>query len=246
LIDVTQSRDPLLERLKRMETGQVYDVLKAMGLYQSADARIRPIGAGYKVAGRAYTIGPVVRDAPEGGGKVDKYKTMSQDKERVFGDVKPGDVVVVTMGGMGENTACAIKTRGGVGIIVDGYCRDIQGIRESLKIPCFCSSISPGDDPPAREGGTRVVSTESNIPVECGGVRVSPGDVVLADDSGIVFIPGGIFEETLEFMEAYAELDDSVSERLLEGASVGEAYGAKVDWAKRIGLTEYLKKKSGQ
>lgn len=245
---MTQSRDPLLDRLKKIETGQVYDVLKAMGLYQAADARIRPIGAGYKVAGRAYTIGPVVRDAASGdkGEKVDKYKTMSQDKERIFGGVKPGDIVVVTRGGMGENTACAIKTRGGVGIIVDGYCRDIQGIRESLKIPCYCSSIRPGDDPPAREKETRVVSTESNIPVECGGVRVSPGDVVLADDSGIVFIPGAIFEETLEFMEAYAELDDSVSERLLERASVGEAYGAKVDWATRIGLTEYLKKKRGQ
>ncbi len=52
------------------------------------------------------------------------------------------------------------------------------------------------------------------------------------------------FEEVLIFFEAYAELDNSVTKRLLQGASVGEAYNAKVNWAQKIGLKDFLTKKS--
>lgn len=221
-----------------------------MGYYQTLDARIRPISMGNKIAGRAYTIGPVVRDVVprEQENPVTKFESISRDKERFLGDIQPGDIVVMKGGGgesidMGENTACAIKTRGGVGIIVDGSCRDIQGIRDELKIPCYCKIIRPGGNVIQRKELKTIVSTECNIPIDCGGVRVYPGDIVLGDDSGVVFIPKEIFEETLEFMEAYAELDNSVTKRLLQGLSVGEAYRTKVNWAAKIGLTEYLEKK---
>jgi RraA family protein len=105
---------------------------------------------------------------------------------------RPGDVVVIDAGGsiknavLGDTISMKAKHRGIAGFIVDGYVRDVDGIRE-IGMPVYGRGetlIGPLHRGPG----------EINYPVCCGGVVVSPGDIVVADSGGIVVIPRPHFD----------------------------------------------------
>lgn len=102
----------------------------------------------------------------------------------------PGEVVVVDAAGSRSNAVlgdliCAkAGHRGIAGFVVDGLVRDLPGIRE-LGLPVFALGTTP-IGPLHRGPG------EINFPISCGGVVTNPGDVILADDAGIVVVPWGI------------------------------------------------------
>jgi RraA family protein len=100
---------------------------------------------------------------------------------------RPGDVVVVDAGGsiknavLGDTISMKARHRGIAGVVVDGYVRDLAGIRE-IDFPVYARGetlVGPLHRGPG----------EINDPVCCGGVVISPGDIVVADDGGIVVIP---------------------------------------------------------
>lgn len=102
--------------------------------------------------------------------------------------VEPGDVLVVDHGGResiacwGELTSLAAKVRGCAGVIVDGAVTNIAEIR-AHGVPTFARAV-------AARGGRRIGEGGGvNVPVQCGGVAVHPGDLIVADDDGIVVIP---------------------------------------------------------
>jgi RraA family protein len=98
-----------------------------------------------------------------------------------------GDVVVIDAHGsslnavLGDMISTKAKHRGIAGFVIDGYVRDIAAIRE-LDFPIFARGTTP-IGPLHRGPG------EINLPICCGGVVVQPGDIVVADDSGVVFVP---------------------------------------------------------
>ena len=98
----------------------------------------------------------------------------------------PGDVLVVDGGGCcdrslaGEIMLTYAAKRGIAGIVVDGALRDLDGIR-NCPIPIYCKAITP-------QGPYKNGPGEINVPVCCGGVAVLPGDIVVGDSDGIVFI----------------------------------------------------------
>ncbi|KZM50526.1 RraA family protein [Labrenzia sp. OB1] len=99
----------------------------------------------------------------------------------------PGDVIIVSNVGadsqalMGEVMFGYAKSRGVAGIVFDGPVRDIDSL-DSLGLPVFATGLRPGG--PFKNG-----PGELNVPIACGGVSVSPGDVILADNDGVVVIP---------------------------------------------------------
>jgi 4-hydroxy-4-methyl-2-oxoglutarate aldolase len=103
--------------------------------------------------------------------------------------LRPGDVLVIDQGGetlracWGEMTSLAARVRGCAGVIIDGAVTDIVEI-EDQGLPTFARAISAlvGRRRESDEGGV-------NVPVQCGGVAVHPGDLIVADDNGIVVIP---------------------------------------------------------
>jgi regulator of RNase E activity RraA len=110
--------------------------------------------------------------------------------------VEAGDDAMAVAGG----NVCAIAQKRGVaGFIVDGVIRDI-GESRANGFPLFARGRSP--IPAAKEG-----PGEINHPIRCGGVVVHPGDVVVADDEGIVVIPLAKAEEVLKKAQAKAEAD---------------------------------------
>ena len=139
------------------------------------DAAIRPIFKRVQVVGTAVTL-----KLPEG----DVSLTRAAIQQ-----LRPGDVLVIDQGGedqvacWGEMTSLAAKVRGCVGVIVDGAVTDVVEI-EAQAMPTFARAISAlvGRRLDTGSGGV-------NVAVQCGGVAVHPGDLVVADDNGIVVIP---------------------------------------------------------
>jgi 4-hydroxy-4-methyl-2-oxoglutarate aldolase len=117
---------------------------------------------------------------------------------------RPGDVIVVDAVGCGEvsvmgGLAAASAVRAGVAaVIVDGAVRDVSDVRSS-GLPTWSRYVTPVT------GKERLEAISINAPIQCAGVQVRPGDIVIADDSGVCFVP--------------AELADQVLERVLEVAA---------------------------
>jgi len=101
---------------------------------------------------------------------------------------RPGDVIVVstqantTFAMMGGNISMGMQARGIKAFIIDGSIRDVSEMR-ALDFPTFARSISCAA---GELGGYR---GEVNVPIACGGVVVNPGDIIVADEDGIVVVP---------------------------------------------------------
>ncbi len=150
-------------------TGNVGDCL---GRNAAMNPRIKPLKAGLKVVGPAMTV----RVPADDNLMIHKALTL----------VKAGDVMVIDGGG---DHACALlgllmvqtaRKLGAAGMIVDGDIRDAAEIRQT-GFPLFSAGISPNG--PLKEG-----PGEINYAVSCGGQAVFPGDIIVADDDGVVVV----------------------------------------------------------
>lgn len=149
---------------------------------QVMDIGIRPLWAGMpRVAGPAYTVecGP--------GDNLMLHAAIYRAAPGSVIVVKAEDVKYAVSGG---NVCRVAQKRGIAAFVVDGVVRDVAEAREN-SFPIFARGISP------IPGGKEIV-TELNQPVQCGGVRVEPGDCVVGDEEGIVVVPVLRLAETLE------------------------------------------------
>jgi len=133
----------------------------------------------------------------------------------------PGDVIVVEhrsrtdCAGWGGLLSYAARARGVAGVIVDGMCRDIDESRR-LGFPVFARGVVPAT---AR---SRVIETAFNEPVSIGAVVVRPGDWVIADGSGVVFLPADQAAVILEEAEKLAAREARLIEEIDKGTPVSQ------------------------
>ena len=108
--------------------------------------------------------------------------------------------MIATGGGrlavLGELFATEARRRGLAGVVIDGFCRDVHGLR-ALGLPVFARGTIPAS-------GSTVSRAPLRAPVRCGGVDVAPGDIVFGDDDGIVIAPAAQIEAALEKAEMIA------------------------------------------
>ncbi len=174
---------------------------------------LRPIGVG-----RGFTLcGPAVT-----------VRTSALDSAVVHHAIdiaEPGDVLVIDRNGdqkhacWGELTSLAAKLRGLAGTLVDGPATDIPEIWE-MEYLTFCRGVAPIT---SRSTGA---SGEINTTIQCGGVPVSPGDIILADDNGVMVIPPERVAEIIEHCGPRVDYEAQIRRRLLAGEKLGEITGA--------------------
>jgi len=151
-------------------TGNVGDCL---GRGAAMDSRIKGLSQGMKLVGPALTV------------KVPPIDNLMIHKALTL--VKPGDVMVIDGGGdhswalLGFLMVSTAIKLGLAGMIVDGCIRDAAEIR-AAGFPIFAAGINPNG--PMKEGPGEV-----NYPISCGGQMVHPGDIIVADDDGVVVVP---------------------------------------------------------
>jgi regulator of RNase E activity RraA len=206
----------LIERLERLYPAVVADCLDERGYREQVLApHIRPLDPASRVAGRAATVQCVDVDAvPE------NRDAWYHGELQAVDALRPGDVMVVsTCRGSywGELLATASRYRGARGIVGDCYTRDTLTLLE-MGFPTFTAGIHCADSL------GRIDVTGWDVPVVCGGVRVEPGDLVLADHDGVVVVPLAVASEVVAAAEEKAAGENDMRARLAEGMSVAEAF----------------------
>jgi 4-hydroxy-4-methyl-2-oxoglutarate aldolase len=194
----------------------VSDSLDSLGLRaQVMTPDLSPLLGGSRAAGRARTI----QFAPTETDPADPYG----DAMGFIDGLVAGSVAVIATGGdprtayWGELFSASAKGHGAVGAVCDGPVRDVAKIR-ALGFDVFASGSRPVDF----RGRMRVVC--SGEPVRCGGVVVEPGDLVIADDDGVVVVPAAVEVAALARAVARATAERSVLAELLDGASLREVW----------------------
>lgn len=107
--------------------------------------------------------------------------------------------------------------RGIAGLVLDGAVRDSLEIIDS-GFPCFVRAVVPGG--PHKEFGGKIDGT-----ISCGGISVSPGDLIIADADGVTAVPFSRINETLEAAKAVMAKEENTLQSLAEGGSLAEIYG---------------------
>lgn len=162
-------------------------------------------------------VGPALTVRLEPGNQVDCLDALDV--------AQPGDVIVVDAAGETETSIwgglmsglCLMK--GVVGAVVDGGIRDTDETRD-LGFQIFSKSIVPRSTHSPYSGLTEPI--EINVPIQCAGQLVNPGDLVLGDEIGVVVVPLESAAEVLKAAQEQAEMEERTRAKISEGKSVAE------------------------
>jgi 4-hydroxy-4-methyl-2-oxoglutarate aldolase len=167
------------------------DCLDQMGVMdQAMPSRIRPLDEGLVMAGRARTAAFM---------EVYHHDAGTNPYELEIGlvdSLKPGEIPVFACSNparvapWGELLSTAAKARGAAGALMDGCTRDVRAIR-AMGFPVFHGGIAPLDS----KGRGRIMAVD--VPIECAGVKVAPGDLIVGDADGVVVIPKRVEADVL-------------------------------------------------
>ncbi len=240
--------DALLEKVKALSIEEAWGILRNKG-YQSQYADgFEILHPGKKLVGRAVTAQylPVRPDLEEVLQQEAKANGLpASTNQKVIDLLQLNDVPVVDLMGAapghnfgGDNLHAAIYGATRTGAVVDGTIRDVGGIAE------LGSQVYFKKAHPAAVAGVTVIGI--NIPVKVGQAIVMPGDVVLGDREGVIFIPPHLVQEIVDAAELTHIHDEWTKQKFLTGKyKASELYGGPLSPELQREYDDYVRKKLG-
>lgn len=222
-----------LERLTRVSTATITThLLKSHGMRTRAVEGVRPVDPQRcRFVGPAYTARyvPVREDLSVGGARPLAVNPMQE----AIDTIPAGSVLVIDMNGdptcgaLGDILIARLIAREIAGVVADGGMRDIDAVRQ-MTLPVFCRGYAA---PPSF---TTLLPADTQRPVGCGRVLVTPGDIVVGDADGLVVIPRYLADTVACAGEEQEQMEAWIRRKIEAGAQVREYYPPK-----EAALTEY-------
>jgi 4-hydroxy-4-methyl-2-oxoglutarate aldolase len=174
----------------------------------AVDPRIRTVWSGATLAGPAFTV--------QGAGG-DNLALHHAVVAAPAGHVLVADLGDAPFGHWGEVLAAAAQSRGLTGLVIDGGVRDVAEQR-AVQFPVFCSHVSV-------RGTRKLFRGKLDVTVRIGGVNVAPGDLVVADDDGVVIVPHQRVAAVLDHADRRVLAESDIIEALRSGRTTLDLYG---------------------
>jgi regulator of RNase E activity RraA len=222
-IDIERPSKDLIKRLEGIGSATASGELRKLGIKAAVIDGLTSFVPGTSVVGPAITLQymPKREDQfPEG-----EYRDPeSQIHRHALYHVQSGDIIVVdgrgeiSSGVFGEMMLTYLKGKGGLGIVIDGAIRDFGDSKE-LGLGMWMKGVTPYSH-------TQTVQFPYayNVPVDCAGTLVMPGDIIIADDDGAVVVPAQLAEQLAEAGGEHAEWEVFVRIKLAEGGDLRKYY----------------------
>src|SRR3990170_4920422 len=197
-----------IEKFKDIPASLISDCLNR---YYAMKAEIRPIFEGIRLIGPALTIQSMA------GNNMMSHLALTL--------AKPGDVLVIDARGYTGNAvwggvqALYARKTGVAGLVVDGAIRDVEEMRK-MRFPVYCKGITPA-------GPHKGWADNINVPIQCGGIPVNPGDLIVGDDDGVAVIPQEYIERVYEDSLKRLKLEKSWIKNIENGQSSLDAVGLR-------------------
>lgn len=216
----------IIDRYKKVAGATVYSAVRAFGYEPCFMRDVHAFTPGDMLVGRAKTLRFI---PPRKDIIAETHRGADSPEYEAMGSCEPGDVLVID--GMGKKYAAIggdvkllqLKMQSAAGLVTDASIRDLAIVADyGLKV--FAGGRTP------MGGADEIDPFEANVTIGCGGVAVRPGDLIVADDDGVVVVPECVIEQVIDWVEEHEWAEEHIKGLIeAEGVAPGKYYPPQAD-----------------